>query len=113
MATVQPRDWHELAPIEIDGRAMDSYYQWLALAYAATLAGHPSISIPCGSDAEGLPFGLQIVGRRHEDLRLLSIAKAVESAISKERSFEMRRPDHAFLAAASPLSRADGFFDLA
>lgn len=113
VATVQPRDWHELAPAEIDGRAMESYYQWLGLAYASTLAGHPSISIPCGTDAEGLPFGLQIVGRRHDDLRLLSIAAAIEAAIGEERSFVARKPDYAVLRSASPLFSSAGFLTLA
>lgn len=67
VATLQPRPWTELAPTEIDGVPTESYYHWLRLAYAATVAGHPAITVPCGLDDDGLPFGLQIVGRRHGD----------------------------------------------
>ncbi len=112
VATLQPRNWHELAPTEIDGRAMQSYYQWLGLAYASTLAGHPSISVPCGIDEEGLPFGLQIVGRRHDDLRLLSIAAAVQAAIGRTPDLDNRRPDLTALRTAPPLRETVGFLDL-
>lgn len=39
----------------------------------------PAISVPCAHDAQGLPIGLQIIGRRHDDLGVLRIAKAFES----------------------------------
>ena len=58
--TISPRSWRELAPAEIDGRPMRSYFHWLALAYAVTLAGHPAVSLPLGLDHLGMPFGLQI-----------------------------------------------------
>jgi amidase len=48
--TVSPRPWRELYPAEIDGRPTRSYYHWLACAYAATLPGHPAISLPVGLD---------------------------------------------------------------
>jgi Asp-tRNA(Asn)/Glu-tRNA(Gln) amidotransferase A subunit family amidase len=72
--TVSPRPWRELYPVEIDGRPTRSYYHWLALAYATTIAGHPSATIPCGTDRNGMPFGLQIVGRRGDDAGVLAVA---------------------------------------
>ncbi|HEX7390003.1 MAG TPA: amidase family protein, partial [Acidiphilium sp.] len=65
--TIQPRPWAELFPTEIDGVATRSYFHWLALAYAVTIAGHPSLSLPLGIDADGMPFGVQIVTKRHGD----------------------------------------------
>lgn len=112
VATVQPRDWHELAPEEIDGVPTQSYYHWLGLAYATTLAGHPSITIPCGADAEGLPFGIQLVGSRHGDARLLAIAAALEAAIRATPALASPRPDLAALRAAPPISAAPGFRSL-
>ena len=50
--TISPRPWRELYPTEIDGTPTQSYYHWLALAYATTIAGHPSITIPCGTDTK-------------------------------------------------------------
>ncbi|MBD3679451.1 MAG: amidase [Rhodobacteraceae bacterium] len=108
-ATLQPRPWTELAPTQIDGRPTESYYQWLGLAYASTIAGHPSISIPCGVDEDGLPFGLQIIGQRHEDRRLLAAAAEVEAVIASASGLGHPRPDLDAIAAAPPLSKAEGF----
>ena len=46
----------------------------MATAYASIIARHPSITIPCGMGANGIPFGLQIMGRRHGDLGVLAVA---------------------------------------
>ncbi len=110
--TVSPRDWHELYPAEINGRATDSYYHWLALAYATTIAGHPSATIPCGVDAAGMPFGLQIVGRRDGDLAVLAIAAELEALIASDPAIRPPRPDIDALRTAPPLSRTPGFRDL-
>ena len=44
------------------------------------LAGVPALSVPCGFTADGLPVGLQIVGRQNEDLGVLQLAHAFEQA---------------------------------
>src|SRR3546814_5004622 len=64
VASVQPFDKTELFPREIDGRPLPTYISWIAITYGLTLVGHPVLVLPCGVDDEGLPFGLQIVGRR-------------------------------------------------
>lgn len=107
--TISPRDWHELYPTEIDGVATKTYYHWLAMAYASTLAGHPSISIPMGRDEKGLPFGLQIVGRRNDDLGVLAVAAEIEAAFAGDATLGAPRVDLAALKAAPPLSEAPGF----
>ncbi|GHG97201.1 amidase [Pseudodonghicola xiamenensis] len=110
--TISPRDWHELYPTEIDGVATKSYYHWLAMAYASTIAGHPSITIPCGIDANGMPFGLQIVGRRYDDLGVLAVAAELEAVIAGSSDLAPRGPDIAALKAAGPLSEVEGFLSL-
>ncbi|WP_292449429.1 amidase family protein [Mesorhizobium sp.] len=62
--------------IPVDG--VDVPY-WTALSHVCrfNLTGHPAAVIPIGLDREGLPIGVQIVGRRHSDLRLLAAAKAL------------------------------------
>ncbi len=42
------------------------------------MSEQPAISVPCGHDAAGLPVGLQIIGRRHDDLGVLRLARAFE-----------------------------------
>ena len=107
--SITPRPWSELYPAQIDGRPLDSYYHWLALAYAGTLAGHPCLSLPVGLDAAGMPFGLQMIGRPGEDASLLSAAAALEAALAADPRTARPRPDLARLRAAPPIAHAPGF----
>jgi amidase len=107
--TLSPRPWAEFYPTEIDGVPTKSYFHWLALAYAVTLAGHPALSLPLGLDEQGLPFGLQIVGPRGGDAIVLSVAAALEAAFAGDAELRRPLPDLARLAAAPPLSSAPGF----
>jgi amidase len=65
---------------EINGVGMKTYIDWMASCYAITLTGLPAISVPCGFTGEGLPIGLQIVGRRQRDFDVLQLASAFEQA---------------------------------
>jgi amidase len=75
-------------PTEINGKKMRSYLEWMEILYAITLTGLPAISVPVGFNKEGLPLGLQIVGRRNDDLGVLQLAHAFEKATR----FNERRP---------------------
>ncbi len=110
--SITPRPWSELYPAQIDGRRLDSYYHWLALAYAGTLAGHPCLSLPVGLDGAGMPFGLQMIGRPGEDASLLSAAAALEAALAGDLRTARPRPDLARLRAAPPIAHAPGFMDV-
>ncbi|MDB6454146.1 amidase family protein [Falsirhodobacter sp. 20TX0035] len=107
--TISPRDWRELYPARIDGMATKSYYHWLALAYASTLAGHPSITIPVGRDVNGLPFGLQIIGRRNDDQGVLSVAREFEAMLAVDDMLSAPVVDLKHLQAAPPLHQAEGY----
>jgi Asp-tRNA(Asn)/Glu-tRNA(Gln) amidotransferase A subunit family amidase len=107
--TLSPRPWSELYPAQIDGRPTRSYFHWLALAYAVSLVGHPAISLPVGRDAAGLPFGLQIVGPRGGDARVLAVAEALETALAGDPLTARPTPDLAALADAPPIREAPGF----
>ncbi|MGL4968028.1 MAG: amidase [Inquilinus sp.] len=74
-----PFPWKDWYPATIDGAALSSYFHWLALAYGPTMAGLPSVALPFGRDEAGLPFGLQIIGRRRGDHTVLSAARAIEA----------------------------------
>jgi amidase len=65
---------------EINGVKMESYIDWMATCYAITLTGLPTVSVPCGFTNDGLPVGLQIVGRRERDFDVLQLALAFEQA---------------------------------
>ena len=67
-------------PTEINGRPLDNYTQWFYLTYGITVTGLPAISVPCGFTRDGLPVGLQIVGRRRQDAAVLRAAAAFEAA---------------------------------
>jgi amidase len=65
---------------EINSVKMESYIDWMATCYAITLTGLPAISVPCGFTGDGLPIGLQIVGRHRRDFDVLQLAFAFEQA---------------------------------
>jgi Asp-tRNA(Asn)/Glu-tRNA(Gln) amidotransferase A subunit family amidase len=52
--------------------------QWTAFTFPFNLTGQPAASVPCGWTAEGLPVGLQVVGRRHDDASVLRACAAFE-----------------------------------
>ncbi len=69
-------DW----PREIAGVRMDHYIAWMKSAYWITATFCPAISVPAGFTSDGLPVGIQIVGRYRDDLGVLEIAHAFELA---------------------------------
>jgi amidase len=99
---LSPFPWTQPYAAEIDGRAQENYYRWLALTYVTTLTTHPSISLPCGTDARGMPFGLQVVGPFRGDVQLLSAAQAMEEAFERQPALRRPRPDIAKLRPAVP-----------
>jgi amidase len=65
-------------PTEIDGVPMNNYLDWMRSCSAITVTGHPAISVPCGFTPDGLPVGIQIIGRYRDELGLLQFAHAFE-----------------------------------
>lgn len=64
---------------EIDGQKCETYIDWFAITFALTMTSCPVISIPCGFTAEGLPVGLQIVGKPRGETALLRAAHWIEA----------------------------------
>jgi amidase len=77
-------DW----PKAIDGVAMDNYISWMQSAYWISTTFCPAISVPAGFTPNGLPVGIQIVGRLRDDFGVLQMAYAFEQATGVGR----RRP---------------------
>jgi len=63
---------------EIEGTRMESYIDWMRSCYYITMTTLPAISVPAGFTSDGLPVGLQIVGRHQDDWGVLEIAHAFE-----------------------------------
>jgi len=79
-AQLFPFPAEEIWPKEIAGRAMDSYHRWRETAIVVTMTGCPSLNVPVGFDARGLPMGMQIVGPIGSDFRLMQLAHAYDKA---------------------------------
>lgn len=82
--SVSPFPWVHPNPVEIDGHPVENYMAWLALTASLTVVGHPVTALPCGTDDNGLPFGLQIAGPMYSDRRVLSIAAALEDLFATD-----------------------------
>lgn len=65
---------------EINGIKLETYIDWMLICCAITVTGLPAISVPCGFTPDGLPIGLQIVGKPRGDFEVLQIAHAFEQA---------------------------------
>jgi amidase len=73
---------------EINGVPMDTYIDWMRSCYYISITGFPAISVPAGFTRDGLPVGLQLVGRHRNDFGVLQLAHAFEQATGHWR----RRP---------------------
>ena len=62
-----------------DGRVpIPEYYRWLAIAYATTMTTLPVITLPCGYGKDGMPVGVQLVGKPGGEKRLFQHAIAIQ-----------------------------------
>lgn len=79
-AQVTPFDAGIEYPTRVDGVPMPHYLGWMRACSRITVSAHPVAAVPAGFTADGLPVGLQLVGRYRGDRRLLEIASAWETA---------------------------------
>src|SRR5712692_8701829 len=85
---VLPFDVNTHYPTEIAGVKMENYIAWMKSAYYISTVGNPAASVPCAFSQRGLPIGIQIVGRHHDEWGVLQLAYAFEQATNIGR----RRP---------------------
>ncbi len=88
VSQVPPFDVEQPYVTAINGVPMETYLDWMRSCYYVSVLGLPAISVPAGFTPEGLPVGLQIVGRHQDDLGVLQLAHAFEKAAC----LEARRP---------------------
>ena len=73
-----PAEWRW--PQEVAGRKMDTYHRWMEVVVPASLIGLPALSVPLGFGPQGLPSGMQIIGRSGDDAGVLAIGQAYHRA---------------------------------
>ena len=64
---------------EINGQPMQTYIEWMQSCSVFSVTGLPALSLPAGFTSNGLPIGLQIIGKSRADLAVLQLAKAFET----------------------------------
>ncbi|NUP75816.1 MAG: amidase [Sinomonas sp.] len=75
---VVPFDAEIEYPTDIEGHRLETYLDWMRAPYLFTPLGLPALSVPAGFTPAGLPIGLQMIGARGSDARLLRLASAFE-----------------------------------
>jgi amidase len=83
-----PFDVNTPWPTEINGVHLTNYIDWMKSCWYVSATGNPAASVPAGFTPEGLPVGLQIVGRDKQDFSVLQLSHAFEQATN----FGKRRP---------------------
>ena len=79
-AQIFPFDAREPWPKSIAGKPMDTYHRWMEVVIGASLAGLPVACVPAGFNAQGLPMGLQVIGKPLADFAVLQLANAYDEA---------------------------------
>ena len=75
-----PFDVTQPYPTEVAGVKMSTYIEWMKSCMMISALENPAISMPCGFTEDGLPIGLQIVGRHRDEWSVLQLARAFEQA---------------------------------
>ncbi|WP_457646663.1 amidase [Profundibacter sp.] len=81
-------DWHW--PKTVMGRDMDTYHRWMEVVVPASLTGLPALNVPVGFGEQGLPTGLQLIGQRGTDARILQLGQTWHAATD----WPNQRPPH-------------------
>ncbi len=77
---VLPFDVNQPYVTEINGQTMGTYIDWMKSCYWISVTGQPALSVPSGFSADGLPVGMQIVGRYRDDFGVLQLGHAFEQS---------------------------------
>ena len=79
--TALPIEQDLFEPIKIDGVEVGEVRRnWFPYTMPFNITGHPAVTLNCGFDGDGLPIGLQIVGRFRDDASVLRAAALLEAS---------------------------------
>jgi amidase len=78
VSQVPPFDITTEYPTSINGVDMETYIDWMRSAWLISATAHPAASVPVGFTSDGLPVGLQVVGRFRDEFGILQLAHAIE-----------------------------------
>ena len=80
VSQVPPFDIGQPYVEQVEEVSMETYIDWMQSCYFITVTGLPAISVPFGFTSDGLPVGIQIVGRHHDEWGVLQLAHALQEA---------------------------------
>ena len=84
-ASIAPFPVEQRYVTEIDGKPCATYIDWFAITFALTMTACPVVSVPCGFTAQGLPVGVQIMGKPRGEAALLRAARQFEQSVGIAR----------------------------
>ncbi len=85
---IEPFDAELDGPKSMDLATPVPWARWTPLTYPFNLTGHPAASVPCGWTSNGLPVGLQVVGPRFQEAKILRFCADLETVFR----WQERRP---------------------
>tara|TARA_Y100000996_G_scaffold342484_1_gene280005 strand:- start:3648 stop:5066 length:1419 start_codon:yes stop_codon:yes gene_type:complete len=83
---VFPFDKNIQYPNHINNEKLDTYHRWIEVHILSSLLHLPTINIPIGFNKDGLPIGMQIIGKKYEDLKVLAFAKKYEEIFEQSKT---------------------------
>ena len=83
---VFPFDKNLQYPNQINNENLDTYHRWIEVHILSSLLNLPTINVPIGFNKDGLPLGMQIIGKKYEDLKILTFAKRYEQIFEHSKS---------------------------
>ena len=81
-AQIFPFDKNLQYPKNINNIELDTYHRWLEVFILSSLLELPTITIPVGFNKDGMPMGMQIIGRNKDDLKVFNFANMYEKAFN-------------------------------
>ena len=81
-AQIFPFDKNLQFPKKINDIGLDTYHRWLEVFILSSLLELPTITIPAGFNKDGMPMGIQLIGKNKDDLKLFSFAIKYEEAFN-------------------------------